>query len=189
MYRRWLWPGFAFPGVLWLILLFVVPFYAVLGVAFGTVDPILFQPVPIWNPLEWNVGWLTEVFNRLAPGRDLVRRRHPDDRLRRPLPGRLPADRLPGRLLHGTARRALEGRDPDPHHPAALDQLHDADAGLGEPPAGRRVREPLPHVHPRPQPAARLARRKRLDGHPRARLRLHPVPDPAALRLARPHRP
>src|ERR687897_1860486 len=68
MYRRWLWPAAALPGVLWLVLLFVVPFYAVLGVALGTVDPILFQPVPIWNPLEWNVGWLTEVLGRLAPG-------------------------------------------------------------------------------------------------------------------------
>jgi putrescine transport system permease protein len=68
VYRRWLWPSFALPGVLWLVLLFVVPFYAVLGVAFGTVDPILFQPVPIWNPLDWNVGWLNEVLGRLAPG-------------------------------------------------------------------------------------------------------------------------
>ena len=68
MYRRWLWPSFSFPGVLWLIVLFVVPFYAVLGVALGTVDPILFQPVPVWNPLEWNVGWIQEVLNRLAPG-------------------------------------------------------------------------------------------------------------------------
>ena len=68
MYRRWLWPGLALPGVLWLVLLFVVPFYAVLGVALGKVDPILFQPVPIWNPLQWNVGWLSEVFGRLAPG-------------------------------------------------------------------------------------------------------------------------
>ena len=68
MYKRWLWPSFAFPGVLWLVLLFVVPFYAVLGVALGTVDPILFQPVPIWNPAEWNVGWITEVLHRLAPG-------------------------------------------------------------------------------------------------------------------------
>jgi ABC-type spermidine/putrescine transport system permease subunit I len=68
MYRRWLWPAFALPGLVWLILLFVVPFYAVVSVALGTVDPILFQPVPIWNPLEWNVGWLVEVFERLAPG-------------------------------------------------------------------------------------------------------------------------
>ena len=68
MYRRWLWPSFSFPGVLWLVVLFVVPFYAVLGVAFGTVDPILFQPVPIWNPLNWNTGWIIEVVHRLSPG-------------------------------------------------------------------------------------------------------------------------
>ncbi len=67
MYRRWLWPGFALPGVVWLIVLFVVPFYAVLAVAFGTVD-LLSQPVPVWNPLEWNVGWVVEVLHRLAPG-------------------------------------------------------------------------------------------------------------------------
>ena len=67
MYRRWLWPGFALPGIVWLIVLFVVPFYAVMAVAFGTVD-LLSQPVPIWNPLEWNVGWVLEVLDRLAPG-------------------------------------------------------------------------------------------------------------------------
>jgi ABC-type spermidine/putrescine transport system permease subunit I len=67
VYRRWLWPGFALPGVVWLIVLFVVPFYAVLAVAFGTVD-LLSQPVPVWNPLEWNVGWVVEVLHRLAPG-------------------------------------------------------------------------------------------------------------------------
>ena len=71
MYRRWLWPGFAFPGVLWLLLFFLVPFYAVVAVAFGKVDPVLLQPVPLWNPLEWNVGWLNEVLQRLAPGGNL----------------------------------------------------------------------------------------------------------------------
>jgi spermidine/putrescine transport system permease protein len=71
VYRRWLWPGFAFPGVLWLILLFAVPFYAVVAVAFGSVDPILLQPVPVWNPLDWNVGWVSEVLHRLAPGGNL----------------------------------------------------------------------------------------------------------------------
>src|SRR6476660_8486926 len=68
MYRRWLWPALALPGVLWLVRLFVVPFYAVLGVALGKDDPVLFQPVPVWNPLQWNVGWLNEVLGRLAPG-------------------------------------------------------------------------------------------------------------------------
>jgi ABC-type spermidine/putrescine transport system permease subunit I len=70
MYPRWLWPSFALPGVLWLIVLFVIPFYAVIGVAFGTVDPILLSAVPIWNPLEWNVGWMNEVLTRLQPGGD-----------------------------------------------------------------------------------------------------------------------
>jgi putrescine transport system permease protein len=68
VYRRWLWPGFATPGIVWLILLFLVPFYAVVAVAFGTVDPILLQPVPLWNPIDWNVGWILEVLQRLEPG-------------------------------------------------------------------------------------------------------------------------
>src|SRR4029077_20735537 len=68
MYPRWLWPGVALPGVLWLILLFLIPFYAVVGVAFGTVNPLLQTPVPAWNPLDWNLGWMTQVLNNLAPG-------------------------------------------------------------------------------------------------------------------------
>ena len=68
MYPRWLWPGFSFPGVIWLILLFLVPFYAVIGVAFGSVDPLLQTPVPAWNPLNWNLGWMTQVLHDLAPG-------------------------------------------------------------------------------------------------------------------------
>jgi putrescine transport system permease protein len=70
MYPRWLWPTFALPGVLWLIVLFIIPFYAVVGVAFGTVDPILLSAVPTWNPIEWNVGWMNEVLSRLEPGGD-----------------------------------------------------------------------------------------------------------------------
>jgi spermidine/putrescine transport system permease protein len=70
MYPRWLWPSFALPGVLWLIVLFIIPFYAVIGVAFGTIDPILLSAVPTWNPVEWNVGWMGEVLSRLEPGGD-----------------------------------------------------------------------------------------------------------------------
>jgi putrescine transport system permease protein len=68
MYPRWLWPVFALPGVVWLVLLFLVPFYAVLGVAFGRVDPILLNAVPAWNPLDWNVAWFAQVLDELAPG-------------------------------------------------------------------------------------------------------------------------
>ncbi len=68
MYPRWLWPLFALPGVVWLVILFLLPFYAVVGVAFGSVDPILLTAVPAWNPLQWNTGWISQVLNELVPG-------------------------------------------------------------------------------------------------------------------------
>jgi spermidine/putrescine transport system permease protein len=53
------------PGILWLAVLFLVPFYVVLCVAFGTFDPIFRQPVPIWNPLQWYPGTFGQVFQQL----------------------------------------------------------------------------------------------------------------------------
>jgi len=52
LYPKWLWPAFAVPGVLWLVLLFLVPFYAVIDVAFGGVDTNFQNPIPAWNPLQ-----------------------------------------------------------------------------------------------------------------------------------------
>ena len=40
---RWFWPSFAVPGMVWLVVLFLLPFYVVLSIAFGAVDP-LFDP-------------------------------------------------------------------------------------------------------------------------------------------------
>jgi ABC-type spermidine/putrescine transport system permease subunit I len=68
MYPKRLWAGFALPGVVWLVLLFLVPFYAVIAVAFGNVDALLQTPIPIWNPLDWNTGWMEQVLGDLAPG-------------------------------------------------------------------------------------------------------------------------
>jgi ABC-type spermidine/putrescine transport system permease subunit I len=67
MYPRWLWPLSALPGVVWLLILFMLPLYAVVGVAFGGVD-FLGRPVPAWNPADWNTGWITHVLHLLAPG-------------------------------------------------------------------------------------------------------------------------
>jgi len=36
-YPRWFWQSFAIPGTLWLLVLFVLPFYVIISVAFGTV--------------------------------------------------------------------------------------------------------------------------------------------------------
>jgi spermidine/putrescine transport system permease protein len=67
MYPRWLWPLSALPGVLWLLILFLLPLYAVVGVAFGGVN-FLGTPIPAWNPADWNTGWITHVLHLLAPG-------------------------------------------------------------------------------------------------------------------------
>jgi spermidine/putrescine transport system permease protein len=66
--RRWFWPSFALPGAAWLVLLFLVPTYAVLAVAFGTTDPIFSNPVPAWNPLDWQFDTFRSVLHDLAPG-------------------------------------------------------------------------------------------------------------------------
>jgi ABC-type spermidine/putrescine transport system permease subunit I len=68
MYPKWLWPVFALPGVVWLILLFLVPFYAVIGVAFGGVDPIFQTPIPSWNPLDWDFTSMTDTLSGFVPG-------------------------------------------------------------------------------------------------------------------------
>jgi ABC-type spermidine/putrescine transport system permease subunit I len=70
MYPKWLWPVFAIPGVFWLLLLFLVPFYAVIGVAFGGVDPIFQSPVPAWNPLQWNFDSALNTLQGFLPGRE-----------------------------------------------------------------------------------------------------------------------
>ena len=72
--RRWFWPSFAFPGAAWLVLLFLVPTYAVIAVAFGTVDPIFQTPVPVWNPLDWQFGTMRTVLGRARAGPHLLDR-------------------------------------------------------------------------------------------------------------------
>ncbi len=64
---RWTWRLLALPGVAWLAVFFLVAFYAVLAVAFGNQDT-LSQPVPYWNPLDWNVGYVLAMLENLWNG-------------------------------------------------------------------------------------------------------------------------
>jgi putrescine transport system permease protein len=66
--RRWLWPAFAVPGVVWLLLLFLTPFYAILAVAMGRLDPIFNQAEPVWNPIEWDPSAFSGVFEDVFSG-------------------------------------------------------------------------------------------------------------------------
>jgi spermidine/putrescine transport system permease protein len=64
--NRWLWVGLAAPGAIWLLVLFVVPFYAMLAVAGGTVNSFFQTAVPIWNPLHWSSANLTAEWHNLV---------------------------------------------------------------------------------------------------------------------------
>ena len=59
------WASLALPGVVWLCVFFLLPFYVILCVALGTVDPIFLTPAPEWNPLEWNTSAFEFVFDGL----------------------------------------------------------------------------------------------------------------------------
>ena len=66
--KRWVWPGFALPGVVWLSLLFLVPFYAIFAIAMGRIDPLLSRPVPEWNPFYWDATVFARVLADLFGG-------------------------------------------------------------------------------------------------------------------------
>jgi putrescine transport system permease protein len=66
--RRLLWPSFALPGVVWLIVLFLTPLYAILAMSMGTTDPVFGDTLPVWNPLRWNTATFADVLNELFTG-------------------------------------------------------------------------------------------------------------------------
>jgi spermidine/putrescine transport system permease protein len=55
-FPRWFWPSFAAPASLWLLGLFLVPFYVLVAIAFGDLDPIFLTPTPVYNPARWDLG-------------------------------------------------------------------------------------------------------------------------------------
>ncbi|MGO9503403.1 MAG: ABC transporter permease [Streptosporangiaceae bacterium] len=59
------WLLLALPGILWLALLFIVPFYAVLAIGEGQLNPLYEQPIAIYNPLKWSSANLSNVWHDL----------------------------------------------------------------------------------------------------------------------------
>jgi spermidine/putrescine transport system permease protein len=62
---RLFWIALAAPGMLWLVVLFIVPFYTMLAIAAGQLNVILRSPVPVWNPLAWSRGNLMVVLHEI----------------------------------------------------------------------------------------------------------------------------
>jgi len=48
--------------------LFALPFYALVCVAFGDIDPVFRNAVPAWNPLDWSFGNAGEVLGEIFGG-------------------------------------------------------------------------------------------------------------------------
>jgi ABC-type spermidine/putrescine transport system, permease component I len=64
-FPRWLWPSFAGPASLWLLLFFVLPFYVILSVAFGRLDQLFLTAEPVYNPVQWDLGSFHDVIKQL----------------------------------------------------------------------------------------------------------------------------
>jgi ABC-type spermidine/putrescine transport system permease subunit I len=60
------WPVLAAPTTSFLLLFFVLPFYVVLAVTFGSVDPILRQPVLAWNPTTWDPAIMSFTLSNIV---------------------------------------------------------------------------------------------------------------------------
>jgi spermidine/putrescine transport system permease protein len=63
-----LWPLLALPGTFWLIALFLVPIYAVMAVAFSGNINLFGEPIPAWNPLDWQFGTFQTVLVESVSG-------------------------------------------------------------------------------------------------------------------------
>jgi ABC-type spermidine/putrescine transport system permease subunit I len=47
----------------WLLVLFLLPFYVVVSIAFGTVDPVFQSPLPVYEPWWWTTKYISEEWH------------------------------------------------------------------------------------------------------------------------------
>jgi spermidine/putrescine transport system permease protein len=64
--RLLFWAALAAPGIAWLVLLFIVPFYAVLAIAAGQLDQLFGTPIAAWNPLHWSTTNLVGAWHDIV---------------------------------------------------------------------------------------------------------------------------
>jgi ABC-type spermidine/putrescine transport system permease subunit I len=59
------WILLALPGMIWLIVLFVVPFYAVLAIGEGKLNTQTKAPIAVYNPFSWSSANLSNVLHEI----------------------------------------------------------------------------------------------------------------------------
>jgi len=52
--------------MIWLVLLFIVPFYAVLAIAMGQLNRLFETPIAVWNPLHWSSSNVINAYRDLV---------------------------------------------------------------------------------------------------------------------------
>ncbi len=62
-HNRFFYMLLAMPGIIWLTVLFIVPFYDVLAIAGGRLDFLTGSPVAVYNPLNWSHANLVQTWN------------------------------------------------------------------------------------------------------------------------------
>jgi len=67
MYPRRYLIALGLPGLAWVALFVTVAIYALVAISVGSLDPLVFTPVPAWNPLHWSSSWLSSVGSGLKP--------------------------------------------------------------------------------------------------------------------------
>jgi spermidine/putrescine transport system permease protein len=72
LYPRGFWRLSAVPGVVWIVLLFVVPFFTLVSMAGGAIGPTG-TAVPEWNPAYWDRAAFRYVFENLLSGDGVYR--------------------------------------------------------------------------------------------------------------------
>jgi spermidine/putrescine transport system permease protein len=70
--NRIFWAALAAPGIIWLAVLFIVPFYAILAIAFGRLNQVFGYPVAIWNPLQWSSANFSNAMRDVVGGTAFV---------------------------------------------------------------------------------------------------------------------
>jgi spermidine/putrescine transport system permease protein len=70
--NRLFWGAVAAPGIIWLAVLFIVPFYAILAIAFGTINQLFGYPVAVWNPLDWSSANFSAAMHDVVGGSAFV---------------------------------------------------------------------------------------------------------------------
>jgi ABC-type spermidine/putrescine transport system permease subunit I len=70
--NRLFWAALAAPGIIWLAVLFIVPFYAILAIAFGRLNQVFGYPVAVWNPLDWSSANFSSAMRDVVGGSAFV---------------------------------------------------------------------------------------------------------------------